>query len=303
MNQVNYGEPPEYLKNNKFFKRLDQLLQAKKYNKNKHYKIYSDTTVTNKLAKIYKQKCGYCESITKPHCDHYRPIGAINKEERHGGYYWLAGEWTNLVCSCSDCNNIKGTKFLLDKKGKRIPKPPVQKEWKANSKSHLNEKPLLLHPGVEDDVPNDHLEFNAQSEIFPKKESARGRYTIDTCSLDRKALNLRRKHRIDVIINNIRRIVNICLEKNINSSPIDEDYLQKTVQPQFNEFIKDICQNLEEREYVLLVKQLLNNFMYFFDNYNSIQFGKIKKTPQEIKEIVNYCWNQWFQSCPENIKL
>ncbi len=50
------------------------------------YKAYKHDTVKETLTTIFHGKCAYCESP-------YRP-----------GYYWLAAEWTNLLPSCTHCN-------------------------------------------------------------------------------------------------------------------------------------------------------------------------------------------------------
>lgn len=64
--------------------------------------IYSQK---EKLCEIYRSKCAYCETPASPgwdwQVDHYRPTKG-NYE--HGGYHWLAYEWSNLLLVCGRCN-------------------------------------------------------------------------------------------------------------------------------------------------------------------------------------------------------
>ena len=65
--------------------------------------------VVEKLAKIYHGKCAYCEERTLIYIEHYRPKGSV-QGSRHGGYYWLCLEWSNLLPACHECNKIGGGK-------------------------------------------------------------------------------------------------------------------------------------------------------------------------------------------------
>lgn len=71
--------------------------------------VYGEASVKKQLKKDQKEKCAYCETAL---CgdygavEHYRP--KTQWKELDGttglGYYWLAYEWDNLLCSCDRCN-------------------------------------------------------------------------------------------------------------------------------------------------------------------------------------------------------
>ena len=91
---------------------------------------YRSVEVKRELDEIFHGKCAYCESFyskTQPvDVEHYRPKGAVDGENGHRGYWWLAMEWENLLPSCIDCNR---------KRGQRTPKPNQQ-----NSMAELNDE-------------------------------------------------------------------------------------------------------------------------------------------------------------------
>lgn len=59
--------------------------------------------------------CAYCGMGTNGlDVEHFRPKGAIDDEEAHGGYWWLAYECSNYFLGCTVCNRIrKKTNFPL----------------------------------------------------------------------------------------------------------------------------------------------------------------------------------------------
>lgn len=105
-------------------------------------------------------KCAWCERhvgrTTNP-VEHVRPkLGALARDGTQDAdhYWWLAWTWTNLVYSCSTCNNLpnKGNKYWLIPGTSRlstpsapIPDPPPQAIFDVSP-----EKPLLVHPRFED---------------------------------------------------------------------------------------------------------------------------------------------------------
>jgi hypothetical protein len=67
---------------------------------------------------MYNKKCAYCEERIKTYIEHYRPKGSV-QGSRHGGYYWLCYEWSNLLPACHECNKFgggKGTQFPVGNK-------------------------------------------------------------------------------------------------------------------------------------------------------------------------------------------
>jgi len=59
--------------------------------------------------------CAYCAVGTNGlDVEHFRPKGAIEGDEAHGGYWWLAYETSNYFLGCTVCNRIrKRTGFPL----------------------------------------------------------------------------------------------------------------------------------------------------------------------------------------------
>ena len=59
--------------------------------------------------------CAYCGMSTNGlDVDHFRPKGAIEDDEAHGGYWWLAYECSNYFLGCTVCNRSrKKTRFPL----------------------------------------------------------------------------------------------------------------------------------------------------------------------------------------------
>src|SRR5262249_20904250 len=117
--------------------------------------------------------------------DHFRPKNKVLDENQrtvcnragkpHTGYYWLAYEWTNLLPSCSFCNQRKGAVFPV-LPGSLHARQPGQES---------GEKPIFIHP-ISDD-PADHLEY-VPTTGFLKSKTPRGKGCIDLLSLNREAL-------------------------------------------------------------------------------------------------------------------
>lgn len=72
------------------------------------YKAYKGDDVRIALEALFHGKCAYCETTYAASApvdiEHYRPKGAVAEDEGHGGYWWVAMDWDNLLPSCIDCN-------------------------------------------------------------------------------------------------------------------------------------------------------------------------------------------------------
>ncbi|MBD9560653.1 HNH endonuclease [Ensifer sp. ENS03] len=72
------------------------------------YAAYKGSDVKLALETLFHGKCAYCEtrySTSAPvDIEHYRPKGAVAEAPLHGGYWWIAMDWENLLPSCIDCN-------------------------------------------------------------------------------------------------------------------------------------------------------------------------------------------------------
>lgn len=72
------------------------------------FAIYKHLEVKAALERLFRGKCAYCEtfySSTQPmDVEHFRPKGAVEGDDTHPGYWWIAMAWDNLLPSCIDCN-------------------------------------------------------------------------------------------------------------------------------------------------------------------------------------------------------
>lgn len=172
--------------------------------KNFSFAVYKDPDLIAALEKVFDLKCAYCESrfqfASPKDIEHFRPKSEINTgaNKVKPGYFWLAGEWENLLISCPDCNRSrnhevpgqndrvhlgKSTQFPLEDERARI----------RDHQTDVNaEEParLLLNPCL--DQPDEHLTFDENGLIHPRKingqESKRGKISIDVYALQRKLL-------------------------------------------------------------------------------------------------------------------
>jgi uncharacterized protein (TIGR02646 family) len=131
------------------------LLEGKKF---KWDGIHFSEPIKEELKKLYHNKCGFCEQILGiPDTDnqytveHYRPKSGRND------YNWLGNEWTNLIPLCKGCNHNKGDDFPILHEKNRVRQPPfdenkqlIAAQCKANSPELLAEKPVFLHPEIDD---------------------------------------------------------------------------------------------------------------------------------------------------------
>jgi hypothetical protein len=234
---------------------------------------------------LYYNKCGYCEtplneagySIT---IDHYRPTGKLKDDNSHPGYYWLAYEWTNLVPACQKCNGIKSSYFPI--KGKRVDRPPLKGReldsdaCKADSKKHCDEKPLLLHPEV--DQPEKHLVFLEDGRI--EGLTPRGNVTIKICKLDRETLNFARKKLAEDFYRDIKNVLHAFLFEGASR----ETFLYK-----LDEIFKKIQQAQKTgSEYSRLAWFLYHEFDKFFIKplKEEVEFGE--KSVRFVKKAFTY---------------
>lgn len=81
------------------------------------YKAYKRADVRMALETLFHGKCAYCETryATSAPVDieHYRPKGAVAEEATHGGYWWIAMDWENLLPSCIDCNRRREQELVV----------------------------------------------------------------------------------------------------------------------------------------------------------------------------------------------
>lgn len=215
-------------------------------------------------------KCFYCESnsevVASLQVEHYRPKGAIHDKDRKVvlgsfGYYWLGLEWTNLILSCSKCNNrgAKGNIFTTKNRNVLIGtnlnrKKTVfdRRNCRADKTPLKDEKPDLLHPEIDNSYK--YLKFNASGEILPKLN--RGKRTIEICKLDRRPLNIARANVVRQFQDSFLEVVEYERNGLIKLASVEEFFLPKC---------KKLRQNFKkELPYTLLSRYMLEEFEDFF---------------------------------------
>lgn len=136
------------------------------------YKAYKAADVRSALEQLFHGKCAYCETYYAASApvdiEHYRPKGAVAEDAAHGGYWWIAMQWENLLPSCIDCNRKRGQRLVgasnsgaalagtaapkIQQAGKkdRFPLADTGIRATAETTDFSRELPLLLNP-CEDD--------------------------------------------------------------------------------------------------------------------------------------------------------
>jgi uncharacterized protein (TIGR02646 family) len=231
---------PNSLLDKKTITRRNTCIRDGKYHQNKKFdQRFKQKDIQEILSKIYNQKCAFCEQkIIKcmdnnlEDCsstvEHYRPKSQ---------YYWLAFSWDNLLWCCHRCNQEKKDSFEVDS-----PRVKCNKSFQDNIHSsntvyaHI-ENPKMVHPEVENIV--DRLKFDKG---IITSDDLRVKYTIDTCRLDRDALNEKRQTVIDDFIE-------VVLDKKLKNEPIQES---------LQELISDLKKR--EKEFMALRFWILKNY-------------------------------------------
>lgn len=177
--------------------RRKELIKSGEYFKEKKFDSrYKTPDIKEKLEKLYHFKCAFCEfKVEQGQVEHYRPKTK---------YYWLAYSWDNLLYSCPNCNQFKGTNF--DVLGQVIGPPQITDDlsdinvW-SSQRYDSQEKPKLLNP--ERDELNGRFLFDIQGNVKGNNDS-RADYTIETCRLNRDFLVDERRRIIEVFRDEVR---------------------------------------------------------------------------------------------------
>lgn len=133
------------------------------------FSAYAAAGVKDALEAAFHVKCAYCESlyeaVTPADIEHYRPKAKVDQAAGKAvlGYFWMAGEWTNLLPSCKLCNTPTWQKIAGKPKPEKVGKGNWFPLWdeKKRARREGDEKleyPLLIHPYL--DKAETLLEFN-----------------------------------------------------------------------------------------------------------------------------------------------
>lgn len=168
------------------------------------FAVYKDTELAAAMEAAMGRKCAYCESdfahVMPKDIEHYRPKSEITSGDTtlQPGYYWLAGEWENLLVSCADCNRARNHEVPDQPKkiklGKETQFPLSDEQRRVRARGPLDPEDtvrLLLNPCV--DEPADHLTFDEKGLIHARpdangNESMLGTTSIAVYALQRKEL-------------------------------------------------------------------------------------------------------------------
>ncbi len=164
--------------------------------------IYGHDKVKDQLKRDQHGKCDFCEGKILAHnygdVEHFRPKAgwkqtATDKKIVKPGYYWLAYAWSNMMLSCTLCNQRhKGNIFPL-----RNPKSRA----KSNVDKLSREKPVFIDPTTED--PGRFIVFKAEVCVGIDPEG-RGEKTIEALGLNRPDLLEDRRERLEKVDNTLR---------------------------------------------------------------------------------------------------
>lgn len=169
-------------------KSVEDIIRAGETPRSKDFNdsVFNGRGVKSQLLIDQNRKCAYCEvTLVGDHgaVEHFRPKTGWRENDNDTlhtpGYYWLAYEWTNLLCSCDKCNSAarKGSLFPL--------RDPATRD--ILHESIANEIPLLINPTLED--PGQFIRFNQYVAVpasIDGNESDKGRRTIDVFDLNGK---------------------------------------------------------------------------------------------------------------------
>jgi len=74
---------------------------------------WTEPDVKGLLQAMQGSVCAYCGVEISLDVDHFRPKGAVDGDQHHGGYWWLAYECSNYLLACTICNRRKRSRFPI----------------------------------------------------------------------------------------------------------------------------------------------------------------------------------------------
>jgi len=266
---AHYANPANFNNNEKFTR--------KKFS----FEAYSHEDTKKELNDIFKGKCAYCESFimhTEPgDIEHFRPKAEIHTKDRKvlkPGYYWLGGDWNNLLLSCIKCNrsnnqavNVRDGDVQNMGKANHFPLSDESRRIRSHTQNIELEDAFveIINPCV--DIPNDHLVFEDNGQLTAL--DSKGENSIEVYGLFRADLVLKRSRiakELQQTLITLTLAVQL-LEGNINNGlPTENNISLIEIQKETLES----CFN-EEAEYLGLKRQKLERFK----TQNPISYQKL----------------------------
>lgn len=212
-----------------FFTDKNNYANNKKLNKKSFgFKVYKDKGIARELDRIFDGKCAYCESrfahVMPKDVEHFRPKSEVENPGQPAvipGYFWLAGDWTNLLVSCLDCNRARKHTVPGQPKGVSLGKHsqfPLSNEARrvrlhtadvASEEQHR----LLLNPCI--DYPENHLTYDDDGLVKPTVAGdAKAEMSIIVYALQRKALVENRKRLLNDLTLKLQLLKSLAVELN-----------------------------------------------------------------------------------------
>lgn len=217
-----------------FFTNPAHYLNNKKLVKNSFgFSVFKDKELAGVLTREFRKKCAYCESrfaaVTPNDIEHYRPKSSVGSgaTELKPGYYWLGGDWNNLLISCPDCNRVREhdvpgqSEGTVLGKGSQFPLADETKRVRSHASDVVTEADarLLLNPCI--DKPEEHLTFDETGlvrAVINGVESPKGKSSIDVYALQRKDLVEARRDEINELRSKVEDIQRLVRQHNTLSS-------------------------------------------------------------------------------------
>lgn len=208
------------------------------------FKVYKDKLLTAELFTIFKKKCAYCESafahVSPSDIEHFRPKNEIQAQDGQSfkpGYYWLAGEWSNLLISCIDCNRARDHRVpgqpdhVLRGKDSQFPLSNEINRVRSHRGNVFVEEPyrLLINPCTDD--PEQFFTYDTEGLIHPRTPGdARALMSIHVYALQRGELVHERKRVLNDLIERIDFLHLPAKELNRIAREDQETYQEKVQQ-------------------------------------------------------------------------
>jgi hypothetical protein len=146
-------------------------------------------TITASLARLFWNKCAFCEAKTRTETYRFRPVAEAipyeTEREGHLYYRWLAEAWENLYSICFRCRPSRSTYFPVQHRRVSLPTRNAVADYHHRQNGlwgqEISEKPLLIDPCAVTDIWR-HLSVQRNGTLVPL--TAEGKETIDFFQLN-----------------------------------------------------------------------------------------------------------------------
>lgn len=210
------------------------------------YTVYRNKALRDAISERFNDKCAYCESkgseVSGKDVEHFRPKGKVTADKKtlRPGYYWLGGDWGNLLLACQHCNRLNTHEFWVTelnseiRSGGKGSKFPLSDErLRARSPNHdidlEDTVRLLINPCIDD--PELELTYTEEGDILAATDndgnfSLKGYISIETYSLDRLHLRLAREKELQFLEMRLTLLQHsLCEERTV----LSEKHIEKLI--------------------------------------------------------------------------